>query len=94
MKLRFLPCWPIGALLAALTCVQAQPVPRMSNGKPDLSGVWDHPRVGDMSKDVNGRCVGGTPGCSSIGAHDLNSLLTPFGKAENATAVARFATCT
>ncbi len=62
---------------------QAQPVPRLANGKPDLSGVWDHPRVGDMSKDVNGRCAGGTPGCSSIGAHDLDSLLTPFGRAEN-----------
>ena len=60
----------------------AKPVPRLPNGKPDLSGVWDHPRVGDMSKDVNGRCVGGTPGCSSIGAHELDSLLTPYGAAE------------
>ena len=86
MKLRFLLCLPIATLLAALTCAQAQPVPRLANGKPDLSGVWDHPRVGDMSKDVNGRCVGGTAGCSSIGAHDLTSLLTPFGKSENAKA--------
>src|SRR5437660_5610627 len=61
----------------------AQPVPRLPNGKPDLSGVWDHPRVGDMSKDVSGRCVGGTPGCSSKGFKDLDSLLTPFGLAEN-----------
>lgn len=61
----------------------AQPVPRLPNGKPDLSGVWDHPRVGDMSKDVNGRCVGQTPGCSSIGFKDVDSLLTPYGAAEN-----------
>src|SRR5690348_10004200 len=65
---------------------QNQEVPRLPNGKPDLSGVWDHPRVGDLSKDVNGRCVGNTPGCSSIGFKDLDSLLTPYGKAENAKA--------
>src|SRR5215470_96227 len=81
MKLRFLPALALGVLIIA--SAQAQPVPRLANGKPDLSGVWDHPRVGDMSKDMNGRCVGGTPGCSSIGAHDLDSLLTPFGSAEN-----------
>src|SRR5258708_40364682 len=71
--------------LAAVSCLaQTKPVPRMPNGKPDLSGVWDHPRVSDISKDYNGRCAGGTPGCSSIGAHDLDTTLTPFGKAENA----------
>ena len=57
MKLPFLPCMPFATMVAAMMCAQAQPVPRLSNGKPDLSGVWDHPRVGDMSKDVNGRCV-------------------------------------
>jgi hypothetical protein len=62
----------------------AQPVPRLPNGKPDLSGVWDHPRVGDVSQDVKGMCAGGTPGCSSIGAHDMDEFLTPFGRAENA----------
>ncbi len=73
------------AVSAALLVVMAhtQPVPKLSNGKPDLSGVWDHPRVGDMSKDVSGRCVGGTAGCSSIGFKELDSLLTPYGKAEN-----------
>ncbi len=63
---------------------QSKPVPRLQNGKPDLSGVWDHPRVGDLSKDVSGRCVGGTMGCSSVGVKDLTSLYTPFAAAENA----------
>jgi hypothetical protein len=74
----------IASLPAAAQSTASKPVPRLANGKPDLTGVWDHPRVGDVSKDVNGRCVGGTDGCSSIGAHDLDSTLTPFGKAENA----------
>ncbi|HEY6345498.1 MAG TPA: hypothetical protein VIY49_28710 [Bryobacteraceae bacterium] len=74
----------IASLSAAAQSTPSKPVPRLANGKPDLTGVWDHPRVGDVSKDVNGRCVGGTAGCSSIGAHDLDSTLTPFGKAENA----------
>jgi hypothetical protein len=74
----------IASLPAAAQSTPSKPVPRLANGKPDLSGVWDHPRVGDVSKDVNGRCAGGTAGCSSIGAHDLDSTLTPFGKAENA----------
>jgi hypothetical protein len=79
-----------GAALMALTFIPAaaqsgsKPVPRLPNGKPDLSGVWDHPRVGDVSKDYEGRCAGGTPGCSSKGAKDLDSTLTPSGKAENA----------
>jgi len=72
------------AMWLGATQASAQPVPRLPNGKPDLSGVWDHPRVGDVSADVKGACVGGTPGCSSIGAHDLDKTLTPFGKAENA----------
>jgi len=78
------------ALAAVLWLAQAhaaaQPVPRLSNGKPDLSGVWDHSRVGDVSQDVKGACVGGTPGCSSTGFKDLDSYLTPYGRAENAKA--------
>jgi hypothetical protein len=59
----------------------SKPVPRMSNGKPDLTGVWDHPRVGDITMDLNGRCAGETPGCKNIGSGQLE--FTPLGKAEN-----------
>ena len=89
MRVRLWSSMVMGAALAAVLCLASRPaaaqaVPRLANGKPDLSGVWDHPRVGDMSKDVSGRCVGTTPGCSSIGFKDINALLTPFGAAENA----------
>jgi hypothetical protein len=31
---------------------QTSSAPRLPNGKPDFNGVWDHPFVPDMSKDV------------------------------------------
>ena len=70
----------------ALISVYAQngsrkPVPRLSNGKPDFTGTWDHPRVPDITKDVKGRCVGETPGCSNIGSGELS--FTALGKSEN-----------
>src|SRR6202167_5399607 len=62
------------ALLGALPVTTAEdeaaqpkdtrPIPRLPNGKPDLSGVWDHPRVGDFTKGAKG-CVGQTEGCSA-----------------------------
>src|SRR2546426_5403130 len=58
-----------------------KPVPRLPNGKPDFTGVWDHPRVGDISKDVSGKCAGETPGCKNTGAGGL--AVTPLGKAQN-----------
>src|SRR5262249_22863829 len=57
-----------------------KPAPRLLNGKPDFTGVWDHPRVGDVTKDVNGPCAAGTRGCKNIGSGDLSC--TPAGKAE------------
>jgi hypothetical protein len=53
------------ALLAALPVAAAEggcrpkrkdtrPISRLPNGKPDLSGVWDHPRVGDFTKGARG----------------------------------------
>ena len=54
-------------------------VPRLPNGKPDLSGVWDHPRVGDFSKGSQG-CAGPTKGCTSV-AGSADFPWTAAGKA-------------
>jgi len=43
-------------------------IPRMPDGKPDLSGLWDHPFVIDMSKDGrNDACGAEVKGCSQKG---------------------------
>ena len=60
-----------------------QRVPRLSNGKPDLSGVWERPTVFDMSKDHTGCNVSRRADCTSIGAKELSSLYTPFAVAED-----------
>jgi hypothetical protein len=62
---------------------QDQKVPRLSNGKPDLSGLWERPTVFDMSQDHTGCNVSFRPDCTNIGAKELSSLYTPFAVAEN-----------
>src|SRR5436305_15005075 len=58
----------IGAFLARLPAV-GQPagdaIPRLPNGKPDLSGVWDHPRTADLTRATN-ECGSITKGCKHV----------------------------
>ena len=63
------------------TSASTKAVPRLPNGKPDLTGVWDHPRVGDFSKDFQG-CVATTEGCNAK-AENTEFPWTAAGKAAN-----------
>lgn len=64
-------CWVLSMILGPAIFASAQanrPVPRLSDGKPDLSGVWDHPFVIDMSQDGRGDgCGAALKGCSQKG---------------------------
>ena len=45
-------------------------IPRMTNGKPDFNGIWDHPRVADVTRNSNA-CGSGTKGCKQQGTGEL-----------------------
>src|SRR4051812_40211589 len=53
-------------------------IPRLPNGKPDFNGVWDHPRVVDITKDGKG-CGALSKGCTQEGNGELS--FTPAGLA-------------
>ncbi len=38
------------------------PIPRMPNGRPDMGGVWDHPRTGNLEQPSD-ECGSPTRGC-------------------------------
>ena len=40
-------------------------IPRLPNGKPDLAGVWDHPRTTDLTRALN-ECGSITKGCKHV----------------------------
>ena len=61
---------PAAAQSAAAVKVQSNSIPRLPDGKPDFSGIWDHPRVADVTRSGNG-CGGLTPGCKQEGTGEL-----------------------
>src|SRR5262249_27820913 len=84
MKIHFCRSIAVAALSAGLSCLlvaasaagqtatpRAQNVPRLPNGKPDFNGVWDHPRVQDIRRDVKD-CGALTPGCTQKGSGELS----------------------
>lgn len=75
------------AALAVVTFLARQPaaaesadpsISRLANGKPDLSGVWDHPRTADLTRATD-ECGSITKGCKHVPPASLS--FTPLGLA-------------
>jgi hypothetical protein len=50
---------------------QSNAIPRLPNGRPDFNGIWDRPRVADVTKDGN-MCGSGSAGCKQQGSGELS----------------------
>lgn len=54
-------------------------IPRLSDGKPDFNGIWDKPRIADITRDGQ-VCGAASEGCVQEGAGELP--YTDWGRAQ------------
>src|SRR5580698_526873 len=65
--------------LPALAQSAGGSITRLPNGKPDLSGVWDHPRTADLTQATS-ECGSVTKGCKHVPPPSIS--FTSFGLAK------------